>query len=449
MARMGAEELQAAFELHGAMNVEVFYWWCTAIMFGIHAGFLILEVGISRVKNVLASAMKNLLTLAVVIPSFFFLGWWVYNAFPDGFVPRTDALALGALPWSANMGPNLTDHASGVFWAAFALFAATTASILSGAIIERIRMSAFLMLATVLGSAVWILGAAWGWHGSGWMLTRLGYHDTAASGVVHAIAGFFALGVLINLGPRIGKYAKDGEAQSMAAHNLPNVFLGLMLIFFGFFGFLGGCAIFMVGSDWITIYGTPMTLSAFAFNALMGFAGGIIGAYLTSRSEPMWTISGGLAGFISVGAGLDLYHPALAFLIGAIGGLLIPLFGKLLERFRIDDPVGAIAVHGFVGVWGVVAVGLFASGYPNVAGPSISLGGQLIGALVMAALGFIPGYGVSWLLKKANALRIPPEIEMLGLDIVEMPASAYPEGIPPTPGPTETPPAFRPGPATT
>jgi len=441
------EELESAFQLHGTMNVEVFYWWCTAIMFAIHAGFLTLEVGISRVKNVLASAMKNLLTLGVVIPSFYFVGWWIYNAFPDGFVPRTDALALGALPWSANMGPNLADHASGVFWAAFALFAATTASILSGAIIERIRMSAFLILATVLGSVVWILGAAWGWHGSGWMLTTLGYHDTAASGVVHTIAGFFAFGVLLNLGARIGKYDEHGRSMTIAGHNLPNVFLGLMLIFFGFFGFLGGCAIFMVGSDWITIYGTPMTLSAFAFNALMGFAGGIIGAYLLSRSDPMWTISGGLAGFISVGAGLDLYHPALAFLIGAVGGGLAPLFGKWLDRGRIDDPVGAIAVHGFVGVWGVVAVGLFASGYPNVAGPATSLFGQLVGAGVMILLGFVPGYGLAWLLKKVDALRIPPEIEILGLDIVEMPASAYPEGIPPTPETGTQPAPLAPEPA--
>ncbi|WP_199621790.1 ammonium transporter [Paenibacillus alkalitolerans] len=441
------EELKEAFELHGTMNVEVFYWWCIAIMFAIHAGFLVLEVGISRVKNVLASAMKNLLTLAVIIPSFFFVGWWIYNAFPDGFVPRTDSLALGALPWSANMGPNMADHASGVFWGAFALFAATTASILSGSIIERVRMSAFLILATVLGSAVWILGAAWGWHGSGWMLTRLGYHDTAASGVVHTIAGFFALGVLINLGPRIGKYDGSGKPLPIPGHNMPNVFLGLMLIFFGFFGFLGGCAIFMVGSDWITIYGTPMTLSAFAFNALMGFAGGIIGAYLTSKSDPLWTISGGLAGFISVGAGLDLYYPGLAFIIGAIGGMIGPMIGSWLEQNKIDDPVGAVTVHGFVGVWGVLAVGLFASGYPNVAGPQISMLGQLVGAAVMIALGFVPGYGVSWILKQMNALRIPPEIERLGLDIVEIPGSAYPEGIPPTPesGPSyQGSPALRP-----
>lgn len=223
------EELQKSFDLHGLMNVEVFYWWCVALMFAIHAGFLFYEMGISRVKNVMASAMKNLLTLAVIIPSFFFVGWWIYNAFPDGFVPRlNDGFALGALPWSANMGPNLADHASAVFWAAFALFAATTASILSGAVIERIRMSAFLILATVLGSFVWILGAAWGWHGQGWMLIKLGYHDVAASGVVHTIAGFFALGILINLGPRIGKYVKQ-RSITIAGHNLPNVFLGLML----------------------------------------------------------------------------------------------------------------------------------------------------------------------------------------------------------------------------
>ncbi len=431
---MEVQELKKAFDLFGSMSVEAFYWWSIAIMWAIHAGFLCYEVGVSRIKNVLASAMKNLMTLAVIFPSFFFIGWWIYNAFPDGFVPRSDELALTSLPWGPNMGPNLADHASGVFWGAFALFSATTASILSGAVIERIRMSAFMILATILGSFVWILGAAWGWNGQGWMLTKLGFHDAGAAGCVHAIAGFFALGVVLNLGPRIGKFGKDGKPRTIPSHNLPLTMLGFMLIFIGFFGFLAGCIIFVVGGDWVTIYGTPATLSAFAFNALMGFAGGIIGAYLSSKGEPFWTISGGLAGIISVAAGIDLYHPALAMIIGAIGGLLIPLIGKLLERRGIDDPVGAITVHGFIGVWGLVSAGIFASGYPNVNGPETSLTGQLIGAAVMIAVGFIPGYLVSYVLKKMNALRIPPEVEAIGLDLAEIPASAYPEGIPATPG---------------
>ena len=187
---MTTDELKGIFEMHQAMNIEVFYWWCIAIMFLIHAGFLSYEIGASRTKNALASGMKNILTLASVIPAFYFVGWWIYNAFPNGLIP-IDASA--ALPWSASMRPDVNDMGTGIFFAAFALFGATTGSILSGAVIERIRLSAFLTLAVILGGGVWILAGSWGWHPSGWLLTQFGYHDVGAAGVVHAVAGFFAL----------------------------------------------------------------------------------------------------------------------------------------------------------------------------------------------------------------------------------------------------------------
>ena len=428
-----SEQVQTALETQGAVNMEFFYWMSIAIMMLIHAGFLAYESGASRVKNVLAAAMKNLMTLAVVIPSFFFVGWFLYNSMPTG-VPRLTDAAKAAVPWSANMGPNVQDSASGIFWGAFALFAATTASILSGAVLERIRTSAFLILAALVGSVVWIIAAAWGWHPAGWMLTELGFHDVGAAGCVHLIAGAFTLGVLINLGPRIGRFNADGSANTIRPHNLPMTMLGLMLIFIGFFGFLMGCVIY-TASGYTTIYGTPTTLSAFAFSTLMGLAGGIIGAYITSKGEPFWTISGGLAGVISVAAGMDLYHPALAFVIAAIGGMMIPLAGKLIERFQIDDVVGAVAVHGGCGLWSLVAAGLFLQGYPNGEGaPDITVWGQLIGAVTFIALGFIPGYGISWGLKKAGMLRIPAAVELAGLDLSEVPATPYPEGFSPSGG---------------
>jgi len=420
------EEVQSALDTMNSVNTEFFYWVSIALMMLIHAGFLFYEGGASRVKNVLAAAMKNLLTLAVVIPSFFFFGWFLYNAFPTG-VPRLNELAVAAEPWGANMGPNLTDSASGIFFGAFALFAATTASIMSGALIERIRISAFLILAAILGSVVWIIGASWGWHGAGWMLTELGFHDVGAAGCVHLVAGAFTLGVLINLGPRIGRFVK-GKAQAIVPHNLPMTMLGLMLIFVGFFGFLMGCAIY-TGDGYLTIFGTPMNLSAFAFNTLMGLAGGILGAYLTSRGEPFWTISGGLAGVISAASGLDIYHPAVAFVVAVIGGGSLPFVARLLEKLKIDDAVGAVPVHMVCGMWSIVAVGLFASGYPNVVGPDISLGGQLVCLVVFFALGFIPGYLISLALKAFGVLRVAPNAEVAGLDPTEIPAKAYPEGM--------------------
>jgi ammonia channel protein AmtB len=330
------------------------------------------------------------------------------------------------------MGPNTADAASGIFWGAFALFAATTGSIMSGAVLERIRTSGFLILTVFVGSVLWIIGASWGWHGAGWMLTKLGFHDVGAAGCVHMIAGFATLGILINLGPRIGRFLPDGTAVTIRPHNLPLTMLGLFLIFTGFFGFLMGCVIYGA-TGYSTIYGSPTTLSAFAFNTLMGMVGGIIGAYVMSRGEPFWTISGGLAGVIAIAAGMDLYHPALTFVIALVGGGLIPFIGKLLDKMKIDDVVGAVAVHGGMGLYSVIVAGIFLAGYPNIGGnPSISFWGQLIGAVVFAALGFIPAYLLSLLLKKVGLLRIPAEVEEQGLDLSEVPATPYPEGIPVT-----------------
>src|SRR5210317_1198590 len=165
---MTPAELESALTWANTINLEVYYYWCTAIMVLIHAGFMMYEMGASRVKHTLAAGTKNVLAFAYMIPTFWMFGWWIYLAMTNGFVPDFEAGA-SALPWSESMGPNLEDNATGVFWGAFTLFACTTASIMSGAVIERIRMTAFIILAVVLGSVVWILSASWGWHYAGWM----------------------------------------------------------------------------------------------------------------------------------------------------------------------------------------------------------------------------------------------------------------------------------------
>ena len=149
------EELKALIDMTNTLNMEIFYWWCIALMILIHAGFLSYEIGASRLKNALAAGVKNILAFGFIVPTFFLFGWAIYNAFPDGLVPRMDALAA-AMPWSQSMGPNIKDNATGIFWGAFALFAATTGSILSGAIIERARMSAFIIMTIILGSVLWL-----------------------------------------------------------------------------------------------------------------------------------------------------------------------------------------------------------------------------------------------------------------------------------------------------
>ena len=406
-------------ELFAKKTIETFYFWTGVLMWLIHAGFMVYEAGVTRRKNVLMTMMKNLLTCAVVTPAFFLFGWWIYYAFPQGLVPVSNELTAAALPWSAHMGPNLQDNITGVFWFAFLLFSFTTASIMSGAVIERIQLGAYLFLAMVLSSVIWILAAAWGWSDTAWLYTKFGFHDWGAGGCVHTVAAAFTFGVLLNLGARIGKYDERGEPQVILPHNLPLTMLGLMLIFTGFYAFYAACAVFQTTGPWMSIYLTPMTLSSVAFTVTMGFAGGAMGAFIVSRGEPYWTISGGLAGMISIASGLDVYHPGLGYLIGFAGGMIAVRLGNFLERRGIDDAVGAIAVHGGAGLWSMLAMGIFASGYPQH-DLRTSLGGQLLGMLVMVALGFIPGYLLSLLLRLTNRLRVSEEDELKGLDIAEL-----------------------------
>ncbi len=425
---MTPEELEAAIAMTTTINLEVYYYWCTAIMILIHAGFMMYEMGASRVKHVLASGTKNILAFAFMIPTFWMFGWWIYLAMINGFVPDFEAGQYG-VPWSEWMGPNLQDNATGVFWGAFTLFACTTASIMSGSVIERIRLSSFLILAVVLGSVAWILSASWGWHPDGWMVTRWGYHDFGASGVVHIISGFFALGILIPLGPRVGRFNPDGSANVIRGHSLPMTMVGLMLIVVGFFGFLGGCVIYGGTGQWTNIYGMPTTLSTILFNTLMGVAGGMIGGYTMTR-DPFWVMSGALCGIISVAAGMDLYYPGFTFALAFLGGIIGPASAKVIERFGVDDAVGAVSVHGTCGIVGVLGVGIFAGGYPQFsdAVPTITFGGQFMGMLVMVALGFIPGYVLAMILKGFGVLRASEPIQEMGMD-VEVENTAYPEGM--------------------
>ena len=425
---MTPEELEAAIAMTTAINLEVYYYWCTAIMILIHAGFMMYEMGASRVKHVLASGTKNILAFAFMIPTFWMFGWWIYLAMINGFVPDFEAGQYG-VPWSEWMGPNLQDNASGVFWGAFTLFACTTASIMSGSVIERIRLSSFIILAVMLGSVAWILSAAWGWHPDGWMVSKWGYHDFGASGVVHIISGFFALGILIPLGPRVGRFNPDGSANVIRGHSLPMTMVGLMLIVVGFFGFLAGCLLYGGTGQWTNIYGMPTTLSTICFNTLMGVSGGMIGAYAMTR-DPFWVMSGALCGIIAVAAGMDIYYPGLTFALAFLGGVIGPISAKVVERFGVDDAVGAVSVHGTCGILGVLAVGVFAGGYPpfSDAVPTITFGGQFMGMLVMVALGFIPGYVLAMILKGLGVLRASEPIQEMGMD-VEVENTAYPEGM--------------------
>jgi ammonia channel protein AmtB len=408
-------------------------------MWLIHVGFMAYEAGVARRKNVMTTAMKNILTIAVVTPTFYYFGWYVYGCFEEGWPKEGHASpAVGfpgfcgrAAPWSSGLGPSLQDHASLVFFLTFLLFAWTTASIMSGALIERVRLSAYLLLAVVLGSVVWITGAAWGWSSGGWLTTRFGFHDAMAAGVVQGVAGLFTLGVLLNLGPRIGKYDEQGRARSFKPHNTHMALLGLMLLFTGFYGLYAAALVIQstIFPGWLNIYLSPTTLGAVAMVLTFGFAGGVTGGWFASKGDPLWTLRGGLAGVISVSAGADVYHPSLAYLLSFSGGLLVVWIGTYIENgLRVDDAVGVVAVHGFSGFYGVFLVGVFAGGYPTgVNNIPSSFGGQLVGIMAFLPLAFLPGYTLSWLLRKLDLLRVPAEVELEGLDLAEFREGSYPE----------------------
>src|ERR687892_117794 len=418
-----ATAVEDQLSLDSQILAEQFYFFTVVVMWLIHVGFMAYEGGASRRKNIMSTAMKNILTIAVVTPSFYYFGWYIYGCFQHGGPAEGHAgpselpgFCGATAPWSDAMGPNLQDHVSAVFFLAFLLFSWTTGSIMSGAVIERIRLSAYLILTALLGSGVWIMDAAWGWSSGGWLVTQFGFHDSIASLVVHGVAGAFAFGVLLNLGPRIGKYTVDGMARSFRGHNTHLTLMGLLLIFTGFYGFYAACLVIQstVFPGWANIYFSPTTLGAIAF---------------VITGDPFWTLSGGLAGVISVSAGADVYHPSLAYLLAISGGMVAVWSGHYIERkLRVDDAVGAVAVHGVCGFYGVLLVGIFAGGYPTgVNNIESSFGGQLMGILAFFPLAFLPGYIVSWILKHFNLLRVPPEVELEGLDMAEFQADFFPE----------------------
>ena len=425
---------------------EFYYWVTVVFMFLIHVGFCLYEVGVSRERNKLNTLMKNSMLIPTITIGFFFVGWWLYFAAQNG-PGITGGLKSAAWsePWSELMAPHLggspeSDDLSaddtatwsrlnGVFWAAFLLFSWTAGSILSGAVIERIRSAAFWTLAMLVGCITWVIAAAWGWSDTGWMVQKLGYHDAYASGVIHALAGGSAMAILFQLGPRIGRFRKDGTPRVFPAHNTWMIIIGMFLIYTGFWGFYAACnvPIFDINADGspffsaVTIYLTPTTLSGITFNFIMALTGGLLIGYMVSKGDPFWTFQGGLGGIITASAGNDLYHPMHAFFVAMLGvWIAYKLHYWVEQKFKLDDAVGAVAIHGYCGFIGLVAAGFILWGYPsstNESYASINPIGQTLGALlIFFGLGFIPCYLFAGLFRRLGLLRIPMEIELAGLD---------------------------------
>ncbi|RME84715.1 MAG: ammonium transporter [Caldilineae bacterium] len=411
-----------------ATNIDVIWVLVAAfLVFFMQAGFAMVESGFSRAKNAANLLMKNLMDFAVGSLLFFAVGF--------ALMFGTDTLGLigrdGFFLSTVGFGPD-----SSMQWAFFLfqlMFAAAAATIVSGAVAERLKFSAYLVYSVVISAFVYPVSGHWVW-GGGW-LSQLGFIDFAGSTVVHSVGGWAGLAGAIVLGPRIGKFNKDGSSNVIPGHSLTLAALGVFILWFGWFGFNPGSTVSgqNPGISYIAVT-TNLAAAAAAVSALL------INWFKTGRPSTEMALNGALGGLVAITAGTASVTPTGALLIGLIAGGVLVFALDFVERvLKVDDPVGAVAVHGFNGVWGTLAVGLFASpaagqltAMGDVAGlfyggGFAQLGVQALGTGVIGLWAF----GLAFLLFKVCDLtfgiRISPQEELEGLDISEHGTTSYPE----------------------
>lgn len=398
------------------------------LVFFMNAGFGMLETGFCRAKNAVNILAKNFIVFSVSAIAFWMVGFGLM--FGDGNA------ALGLSGWfllGPDNSPALEEAYSGVFsslsWASVPLtakfffqlaFAATAATIVSGAVAERIKFLAFIAFSFLLVAVVYPIGGHWTW-GGGW-LAKLGFIDFAGSTVVHSVGGWAALTGAIFLGARAGKYNPDGTANPLPGHNLSLATLGTFILWLGWFGFNAGS----------TMAADPEAISIIAVNTLMAAGAGCLFATSTSwliigKPDLSMILNGTLAGLVGITAGCDSVTIASAVLIGSIAGIIVVFAVLAFDRVRVDDPVGAISVHLVNGIWGTLAVGLFALEGGLFNGGGVRL--LLIQSAGVAAFGLLVGSasGALWLcLRSTIGIRVSEEEEEAGLDLGEHGNEAYP-----------------------
>lgn len=375
-------------------------------------GFALVEAGFTRAKNAGNIVMKNFMDFSVGA-----LAYWAV-----GFGLAYGGSTLGGWIGYGEFFFNNPDRS--VEWFFQVVFAATAATIVSGAMAERTKFSAYLLYTPFISGFIYPVITHWVWSGDGW-LGNLGYIDFAGSGVVHLTGGVAALAGVLALGPRIGKYDANGKPIPIPGHSLLLGALGVFILWFGWYGFNAGSTLGAVGQDFASVAVTT-TLSA---------AAGSLAAMIAAWTYPVYgkpdvglTLNGALAGLVGITAGTAAVSNAGAVLIGLVSGVLVVVSIITLERRGIDDPVGAISVHGTVGIWGVLAVGLFATeGGLFFGGGFELLGAQTLGVLAIVTWTFVLSSIGFRLIKKTWGLRVTPEEELAGLDRMEHGSEAYPE----------------------
>ncbi len=384
------------------------------------AGFAMLEAGLVRSKNVTMQCLKNVSLFAIAAIMYYLVG---YNLmYPgDGWTVTNILGAFGsAVLEPVGVGADGVDLSYASVGSDFyfqLMFCATTASIVSGALAERIKLWPFLIFIAVLTALIYPIQASWKW-GGGFLVTEFGFLDFAGSTVVHSVGGWAALAGALILGPRLGKYAKGGKINPMPGSNLTLATLGTFILWLGWFGFNGGSQLYMNSA------GNVADISRIFANTNTAAAGGAVAALaatqlLYRRVDLTMVLNGALAGLVSITA--EPLTPSLgaATLIGAVGGVIVVFAIPFLDKLRIDDVVGAIPVHLLAGIWGTLAVLL--------TNPDATIYGQLAPIAIIG--GFVFGAsGVLWfVIDKAIGIRVTPEHEMAGLDSSELGMEAYPE----------------------
>ncbi len=380
-------------------------------------GFAMVEAGFTRSKNTANILMKNLMDFSIGSLLYWIIGFTImYGDSIGGFIGMPDLFFM-----SDGFGDNYSDYADLFFQT---VFAATAATIVSGAMAERTEFKSYLIFSIVITVLIYPISGHWTW-GGGW-LSQLGFHDFAGSSIVHSVGAWVGLAGAAIIGPRIGKYDADGKAKAIPGHNLALGALGVFILWFGWFGFNPGSQLAAAGTD------NAVAIGHIAVTTNLAAAAGAVTAMLVSwfrYKRPALSISlnGALAGLVAITAGCDAVDPMGAVAIGVIAGFVLPFAVEFFDKvLKIDDPVGAISVHGVSGAFGTLAVGLFSTSEGLFYGHGAKLLGiQAIGVLAFfvwaAGLGLILFY----ILKKLNILRVSRRIEEEGLDVYEHGESAY------------------------
>jgi len=384
-----------------------------ALVFFMQAGFAMVEAGFTRAKNAINILMKNLMD--------FSMGSIVYWAI--GFGLMFGASGTG---WFGTSGFFLSDFTPDgdpwvlAFWMFQVVFAATAATIVSGAMAERTKFTGYMLYSIGVCGLIYPIFGSWAWgslfNGSGW-LEGLGFIDFAGSTVVHSVGGWAALAGAIVLGPRIGKYLPDGSMRPIPGHNMPLGALGVFILWLGWFGFNPG-----------STTTADKSIAMIFVNTNLAAAAGAILAMVTSwfkfgKPEVSMSLNGALAGLVAITAGCANVSPASAVIIGCVAGVLVVFSVMFLDKIKVDDPVGAVSVHGVNGAWGTLAAGIF-----NIGGTTAGIiGVQLLGIAACFLWTFPVALVMFKLIDKTIGLRVSPEEEAEGLDFSEHGGNAYPD----------------------